>query len=119
MLPEKAVQKIKFVKKADLSQYVEPDQALKCWGGNDNYTFVFVSEVEELESPISSNSITISNKKVMLSCSSTTFLYFKFKNEIIKNNFLQILIKFCKNEYRTQHFFQTMIGLKMLRYFYR
>ncbi|KAF2898449.1 hypothetical protein ILUMI_07727 [Ignelater luminosus] len=62
MLPEKAVQKIKFVKKNDLNQFVDPDQALKCWGGNDNYSFVFVPEAEE--NAVVNNSITPSNKKV-------------------------------------------------------
>lgn len=62
MLPEKAVQKIKFVKKNDLNQFVDPDQALKCWGGNDNYSFVFVSEAEE--NAVINNSTTPSNKKV-------------------------------------------------------
>lgn len=62
-LPEKAVEKIKFLKKGDLKEYVDPDQALKCWGGNDNYTFVFVPEAEEDGvNIISSNH----NKKVSL-----------------------------------------------------
>jgi hypothetical protein len=43
-LPAKAVQKIKFVNKTNLKDYVEPDQALKCWGGLDDYTFIFVPE---------------------------------------------------------------------------
>ncbi|XP_069671502.1 motile sperm domain-containing protein 2-like [Periplaneta americana] len=43
-LPAKAVQKIKFVNKSNLKDYVEPDQALKCWGGLDDYTFTFVPE---------------------------------------------------------------------------
>jgi hypothetical protein len=43
-LPAKAVQKIKFVNKTNLKDFVEPDQALKCWGGLDDYTFTFVPE---------------------------------------------------------------------------
>ena len=43
-LPAKAVQKIKFVSKSNLKEYVEPEQALKCWGGLDDYTFTFVPE---------------------------------------------------------------------------
>lgn len=43
-LPAKAVQKIKFVNKTNLKDYIEPDQALKCWGGLDDYTFTFVPE---------------------------------------------------------------------------
>jgi hypothetical protein len=43
-LPAKAVQKIKFVNKTNLKDYVEADQALKCWGGLDDYSFTFVPE---------------------------------------------------------------------------
>lgn len=46
-LPAKAVQKIKFVSKATLKDYVDPDQALKCWGGNDDYVFKFIPEQTE------------------------------------------------------------------------
>lgn len=43
-LPEKAVQRIKFLKKGGIDEYVPLDQALKCWGGNDDYVFSFESE---------------------------------------------------------------------------
>ncbi|XP_077260747.1 motile sperm domain-containing protein 2 [Temnothorax americanus] len=43
-LPAKAVPKIKFVNKSTLKDYVNPNDALKCWGGNNDYTFKFVSE---------------------------------------------------------------------------
>lgn len=43
-LPAKAVQKIKFVSKSTLKTVVAPDQALKVWGGQDDYTFSFVPE---------------------------------------------------------------------------
>ncbi|KAL3284473.1 hypothetical protein HHI36_018634 [Cryptolaemus montrouzieri] len=43
-LPEKAVKKIKFVSKKDLKDWVPKDQALTCWGGEDDYTFSFVPE---------------------------------------------------------------------------
>lgn len=61
-LPEKAVEKIKFLKRDTLKDYVEPDQALKCWGGNDNYTFVFVPEAEENATSLN----IMNNKKVRL-----------------------------------------------------
>ncbi|XP_054273872.1 motile sperm domain-containing protein 2-like [Macrosteles quadrilineatus] len=44
-LPTKAVQKIKFVSKNTLKDYVEADQALTCWGGLDDYTYKFIPEV--------------------------------------------------------------------------
>lgn len=61
-LPEKAVEKIKFLKKDSLKEFVDPDQALKCWGGNDNYSFVFVPEAEESAASLNS----MNNKKVRL-----------------------------------------------------
>lgn len=45
-LPSKAVQKIKFVDKKSLKEYVDSSQALKSWGGEDVYEFVFVPETE-------------------------------------------------------------------------
>ncbi|XP_048515667.1 motile sperm domain-containing protein 2-like isoform X2 [Athalia rosae] len=45
-LPTKAIQKIKFVTKATLKDYVEPDNALIAWGGNDNYSFTFIPEAQ-------------------------------------------------------------------------
>lgn len=44
MLPAKAVQKIKFVDKKSLKDYVDSTQALKSWGGQDPYEFTFVPE---------------------------------------------------------------------------
>ncbi|KAL0116879.1 hypothetical protein PUN28_010034 [Cardiocondyla obscurior] len=43
-LPAKAVPKIKFVNKSSLKDYVNPNDALKCWGGNNDYVFKFISE---------------------------------------------------------------------------
>nr|CAI5867080.1 unnamed protein product [Callosobruchus analis] len=43
-LPEKAVQKIKFLSKKDIQTYVPSDQALICWGGTNTYEFSFLPE---------------------------------------------------------------------------
>ncbi|XP_012529246.1 motile sperm domain-containing protein 2 [Monomorium pharaonis] len=43
-LPAKAIPKIKFVNKSNLKDFVHPNDALKCWGGNNDYVFKFVSE---------------------------------------------------------------------------
>ncbi|CAB0000597.1 unnamed protein product [Nesidiocoris tenuis] len=48
-LPAKAVQKIKFVNRGTLKEYVEPSQALKAWGGTDEYQFVFTPEPSPAE----------------------------------------------------------------------
>ncbi|XP_075228538.1 motile sperm domain-containing protein 2-like [Lycorma delicatula] len=44
-LPAKGVQKIRFLDKKSLKEYVDPDQALISWGGNDDYEFKFVPEM--------------------------------------------------------------------------
>lgn len=46
-LPEKALLIIKFIKKGGIDEYVPLDQALTCWGGNNDYTFTFVPENQE------------------------------------------------------------------------
>lgn len=61
-LPAKAVQKIKFVNKTNLKDFVEPDQALKCWGGLDDYTFTFVPEQR---SAVPNDRFDDSKKKVL------------------------------------------------------
>ncbi|KAK3915935.1 Motile sperm domain-containing protein 2 [Frankliniella fusca] len=43
-LPEKAVKKINFVSKSNLKNFVDPKNALSCWGGEDSYEFSFTPE---------------------------------------------------------------------------
>lgn len=43
-LPPKAVEKIKFITKSNLKEYVAPEQSLKSWGGLDDYVFEFTPE---------------------------------------------------------------------------
>lgn len=59
-LPAKAVQKIKFINKQSLKEYVDPKNILTGWGGDDDYTFSFTPEIKvELES-VSSPTVTSS-----------------------------------------------------------
>jgi hypothetical protein len=44
-LPAKAVERIKFVNKANIKDYVPLDQALVSWGGTDDYVYSFKSEI--------------------------------------------------------------------------
>ncbi|KAG8228141.1 hypothetical protein J437_LFUL002796 [Ladona fulva] len=44
MLPAKGVERLRVVTKSSLKEYVDADNALKCWGGRDDYEFVFESE---------------------------------------------------------------------------
>ncbi|XP_044762563.1 motile sperm domain-containing protein 2-like [Coccinella septempunctata] len=60
-LPERAVKKIKFVSRSDLEKFVPKDQALTCWGGEDDYTFRFESEEKVDEETLNSNT---NNRKV-------------------------------------------------------
>lgn len=52
MLPEKAVAILKVIKKKDINQYIDKDNCLVSWGGNDNYQFSFVPESRESAAPI-------------------------------------------------------------------
>lgn len=45
-LPAKAIPKIKFVNKSSLKEFVDPADALKCWGGTNDYVFAFVPETK-------------------------------------------------------------------------
>lgn len=58
-LPEKAIEKIKFVSKKDIKNFVPLDQALVCWGGTSNYQFSFIPEEK---TPL--KELTNNNKKV-------------------------------------------------------
>ena len=44
-LPARAIPKIKLVNKTSLKDWVEPADALKCWGGEVDYTFTFEPDV--------------------------------------------------------------------------
>ncbi|XP_074033029.1 motile sperm domain-containing protein 2 [Leptinotarsa decemlineata] len=58
-LPEKAVEKIKFVSKKDLKTFVPPEHILEKWGGQNTYVFSFVPETVQEE-----KASAPSNKKV-------------------------------------------------------
>lgn len=61
-LPAKAIPKIKFTTKSTLKEFVDPNDALKCWGGNSDYTFTFVPEGQnDIDSTINGK---LGNKKV-------------------------------------------------------
>ncbi|XP_050301003.1 motile sperm domain-containing protein 2-like [Anthonomus grandis grandis] len=67
-LPEKAIEKLKMIGKKDIMNYIDKDQALKCWGGNSDYVFSFVPEEPQAnkskEAPIENSSNTSFVKKV-------------------------------------------------------
>ncbi|CAH1155749.1 unnamed protein product [Phaedon cochleariae] len=63
MLPEKAVEKIKFISKKDIKTYVGSEHILTCWGGDNTYTFDFVSEPQTEIEPVPTAGLT-TNKKV-------------------------------------------------------
>lgn len=61
-LPAKAIPKIKNVNKSTLKDYVDPNDILICWGGNNEYIFEFVSAVQTNGDGISNGKLD--NKKV-------------------------------------------------------
>lgn len=56
------MEKIKFVGKKDFKNYVPLDQALKCWGGESDYTFSFIPE--EIEKPVQNGLNNNTSRKV-------------------------------------------------------
>lgn len=58
-LPARAVQKIKFMYKNNIREYVNPNRLLASWGGEDDYVFEFVPESR---GDLSSSSTQVSAK---------------------------------------------------------
>ncbi|XP_042873015.1 motile sperm domain-containing protein 2-like isoform X2 [Penaeus japonicus] len=56
-LPPKSIEKIKFVDKKSLKEFVEPDQALVSWGGTDNYEYQFEPEATNAFEPVANGDI--------------------------------------------------------------
>lgn len=54
LLPPKAVEKMKFVNKSNVKDYVNLDFALKSWGGKDSFTYHFEPEQKSGMSSLSS-----------------------------------------------------------------
>lgn len=63
-LPEKAIERIKFLKRANIQEFVPLDQALKSWGGLDEYTFSFVPEVIDTSANSTLPVVANNNRKV-------------------------------------------------------
>lgn len=60
------MQKIKFLYKATIKEYVNPDKMLISWGGEDDYVFSFVPEIR-IELPSSASSKAEETKKKTVS----------------------------------------------------
>ncbi|XP_066959975.1 motile sperm domain-containing protein 2-like [Macrobrachium rosenbergii] len=60
-LPPKAIDKIKFLDRKSLKDYVNSDQALTIWGGTDDYEYEFEPEVASAE-PVVNGDIDSSRK---------------------------------------------------------
>nr|NP_001246642.1 uncharacterized protein Dmel_CG33523, isoform E [Drosophila melanogaster]AFH04313.1 uncharacterized protein Dmel_CG33523, isoform E [Drosophila melanogaster] len=56
VLPPKAVEILKMISKKDINQYINKDNCLAIWGGEDNYEFSFVPEAKKVISkPVAAN----------------------------------------------------------------
>nr|CAD7398534.1 unnamed protein product [Timema poppensis] len=109
-LPAKAVQKIKFVNKSTLKEFVDPDQALKSWGGNDEYVFSFVPE-QRLNLPLDKNDETrkkVKNFNSSLSILPTEVINFvndgsELTGSVSLTNTSEKLISYKKVGFRISH----------------
>ncbi|KAI4471658.1 motile sperm domain-containing protein 2 [Holotrichia oblita] len=61
-LPPKAVERIKLIKKAEIGNWVPLNNALKCWGGEDDYVFSFQPEERDNNNTATNNNAA--NRKV-------------------------------------------------------
>lgn len=64
-LPGRAVQKIKFLNKTTIKEYVNPNKMLISWGGEDDYIFSFVPEIR-IELSTTSKTEEIKKKTVSI-----------------------------------------------------
>lgn len=55
LLPPKAVQIMKFLNTKTIQEFVDADNCLKAWGGNDDYTFKFVPEERKVADSLENN----------------------------------------------------------------
>ena len=60
-LPPKAIDRIKFLDRKTLKDYVSPDQALTLWGGTDSYEYCFEPETPGGE-PVANGDIDAARK---------------------------------------------------------
>jgi hypothetical protein len=74
-LPAKAIPRIKFVNKNTLKDYIDPNDILKCWGGNNDYTFKFISAAYMNEDGMINGKVD--NKKVYYVY--ITYLFFQLE----------------------------------------
>ncbi|XP_013116417.1 motile sperm domain-containing protein 2 isoform X2 [Stomoxys calcitrans] len=76
LLPEKAVEILKIITKKTIDTYVDKDNCLASWGGNDNYEFTFTPEVKKLKVngsvPTEDPNNNVQDKKVHFANSSPT-----------------------------------------------
>lgn len=47
LLPAKAVARMKFLNSKNMKEFINPENMLTCWGGQDEYVFSFVPEVRD------------------------------------------------------------------------
>lgn len=84
-LPPKSIEKIKFVDKKSLKEFVEPDQALVSWGGTDNYEYQFEAEATNAFVPVANGDIEA--RKVRSFLLAFVLIYYYY------HSFLLLLLK--------------------------
>lgn len=67
LLPKRAVEVLKFINKKSIRDYIDEDNMLVSWGGNDDYVFTFVSEKSKLDEQINANGYTNNSTATSLS----------------------------------------------------
>ncbi|VVC87653.1 motile sperm domain-containing protein 2-like [Leptidea sinapis] len=94
LLPADAVKILKNVNKDSLNNFVPPEQALKCWGGHDDYVFEFVPE-NKSTTESTPKKVTFAENEVnktensyeMLKITPSNLIIFQNENEDISGQF--------------------------------
>lgn len=93
LLPAKAIERMKFANKDTLKEVVAPEQALKCWGGKDDYVFEFIPENKNI-SEHTPKKVTFAEQGdnqhspgEMLQLNPNDIIIFKSENEEVSGQF--------------------------------
>lgn len=89
-LPPKAIPKIKMIHKTNIQEFVDPNDILTCWGGNNDYDFKFVPEA--LSNSDATMNGKLDNKKVNNeSMKLSNFVTWSIKMQEIKKLIVTVL----------------------------
>ncbi|XP_055840563.1 motile sperm domain-containing protein 2-like isoform X2 [Episyrphus balteatus] len=76
LMPPKAVEVMKFLNPKNVSEFVDDNNRLACWGGNDNYTFSFQPAQQKVSSNQAKQNLNNNNDEDFNLSTSTKKVHF-------------------------------------------